>query len=105
MENTSYSYQLAVAANQNVKERNYWLETLSDTPEKTRLFYDFKKDDKTAPEHPTQKNSLPFHLAAGLASRLLALSNNSDYTLHIVLVSGLVVLLNKCNNKRNISYK
>jgi fengycin family lipopeptide synthetase D len=95
MENTSYSYQLAVAANQNIKERNYWLETLSNTPEKTRLFYDFKKDEKASPESPTQKDSLQFHLGAELASRLLALSNNSDYTLHIVLVSGLVVMLNK----------
>jgi fengycin family lipopeptide synthetase D len=102
MENTSYSYQLAVAANQNIKERNYWLETLSDTREKTRLFYDFKKDEKASPESPTQKDSLQFHLGAELASPLLALSNNSDYTLHIVLVSGLVVLLNKYGRSQDI---
>jgi fengycin family lipopeptide synthetase D len=102
MDTTSYSYQLAVAANQNIKEKNYWLETLSGTPGKTSLFYDFKKDEKISPESPTQKDSLQFHLRGELASRLIALSSNSDYTLHIIMVSGLVALLNKYCRSQDI---
>jgi len=102
MDTSSYSYQLAVAANQNIKEKNYWLETLSGTREKTRLFYDFKKDEKASPEPPAQKDSLQFHLSAELAPRLMALSSNSDYTLHIVMVSGLAALLNKYSRSQDI---
>ncbi|UCH96000.1 MAG: amino acid adenylation domain-containing protein [Candidatus Aminicenantes bacterium] len=102
METINHSYQLAVAANQNIKERNYWLEILSGTWIKTSFPYDFKKDDRVSPQAPPQKDSLQFHLSAELASRLMALSNNSDYTLHIVLVSGLMVLLNKYNRSQDI---
>jgi amino acid adenylation domain-containing protein len=98
MEPKVYSYQVAVAANQNVKERDYWLRKLSGTPVKTGFLYDLKKNGDKEPS----VSSLKFSISKELFSKLTALSSNSDYSLHIVLVSVLTLLLNKYNNTNDL---
>nr|NIM17869.1 amino acid adenylation domain-containing protein [Candidatus Aminicenantes bacterium]NIM84481.1 amino acid adenylation domain-containing protein [Candidatus Aminicenantes bacterium]NIN24002.1 amino acid adenylation domain-containing protein [Candidatus Aminicenantes bacterium]NIN47716.1 amino acid adenylation domain-containing protein [Candidatus Aminicenantes bacterium]NIN90646.1 amino acid adenylation domain-containing protein [Candidatus Aminicenantes bacterium] len=100
MEGRSYSHRLAAAANQNIKEKNYWLKKLSGNPVKTSLLYDFKKAQGAEVE--VSMGTLEFQLTGELFSKLMALSNKFDYTLHIVLVSGLVVLLEKYTQTRDI---
>ncbi len=98
MESKNYSYRLAIAANQNIKERDYWLEKLSNNLQKTSIHYDFKKVEKAEPT----MDLLEFALSGELSSRLMALSSGFDYTLHIVLVAGLVVLLYKYTGSKDI---
>ncbi len=95
-----YSYQVAVAANQNIKERDYWLKKLSGNLVKTSIPYDFMRFRGTSDE--IQMAALKFELSGELYSKLMVLSRGLDYTLHIVLVSGLVVLLGKYSGARDI---
>jgi non-ribosomal peptide synthetase component F len=95
MRHEKYSYRLVVAANQNIKEKNYWLKKLSDRPVKAVLPYDFIKTVKAETGVSVHMDTLEFRWSGELFSRLMALSNGFDYTLHIILLSGLVLLLGR----------
>jgi len=98
MANKSYSYHLTLAANQNIKERDYWLKNLGDKPVKTGFFTDFP-----AREIPRKTHEVfPFTIPEALAMRLINVSSKSDYTLHIVLVSGLALLLHHYTGSQDI---
>jgi amino acid adenylation domain-containing protein/non-ribosomal peptide synthase protein (TIGR01720 family) len=102
MENRKHSYtdQQIIAANQNMKERDYWLEKLSGEFEKTIFPYDNRKP---IAESKLSLDSVKFKLSGELFSRLINLSRGSYYTLHIILVAGVVLLLNKYTGKKDIT--
>ena len=88
---------LMVAANQNIKEREYWFNKLAGDLEKTGFPYDLKKNKEEVPFQQVE-----FKLTHSLFSRLMKLSNQSDDALNMILISGLVLLLNKYTGNRDI---
>lgn len=96
----THSDEMAVAASQNVKERDYWLRKLSGRLNKSMFPRDLRDDESV--ERMIRKVTFP--LTGNTFSRLLKLSNESDYTLHIVLSSVLVQLLYHYNGHRDIIF-
>jgi amino acid adenylation domain-containing protein len=87
--------ELAVLANQNRKERDYWLNKLSGDLVKSSFPYDFKIKRQKGAAVYNRPNSVKFTLSNELFSRLIKLSNGEDHRLYLVLVAGIVVLLDK----------
>ena len=86
-----YSRDKVVAGNLNIKERDYWLDKLSGDLEKTRFFCDYQRNYSK----DVRWDKLKFRLPDAHFSGLMNLSKESDHTLHIILLAGLVVLLYK----------
>lgn len=82
---------LLLAANQNIREKNYWLNKLAGNPVKVSFPHDHKRKEK----NQYRFDRVSFRLAGDMFSSLTRLSNGSDYTLNAVLVAGLVALLNR----------
>jgi len=78
-----------LAAGQNIKERDYWLEKLSGPLLKTTFPYDYRKAE--------EKSMVPlsFQLTGLVYTNLLRISNKSDVRLHIILVAGWLMLLHR----------
>jgi amino acid adenylation domain-containing protein/thioester reductase-like protein len=89
--------ELAIAANQKIKERDFWLKKLSGVPGKTFFPYDYKKR-MLEPGF----DSLKFKFPAEIFTKLMALSNQSDLRLHVIMVTGIVILLQKYTQKNDI---
>ncbi|MGD2090925.1 MAG: amino acid adenylation domain-containing protein [Candidatus Aminicenantes bacterium] len=91
MKNDSISSEAVVAAVQNIKERDYWLNQLSGHLEKTVFPYDQQEpggdQGMMASEH--------FKFSPQLYSKLMKITNRSDPRLHIVLAAGLTLLLDR----------
>ena len=83
--------RLALVANQNIKERNFWLEQLSGEPVKGNFPFDYKKPDV----NERRMRAITFEFPPGIFSGLIKLSRGDDYTLNVIFVAGLVILLNK----------
>ncbi|MCP5046552.1 MAG: non-ribosomal peptide synthetase, partial [bacterium] len=83
----------ALAAGQNKKERNYWLEKLSGETVKSVFPYDKEKNGNP----PVDMDTLKFKLSGKPFVRVMALSNKSDFRLHVILVAGLMLLIDKYN--------
>jgi amino acid adenylation domain-containing protein len=100
MTTRTYSENLAGAASQKVKEGEYWLNKLSGEPVKSCFPYDF---NQAAPRTPRPVGRIfPFQLPAAVGDKLMQVSNRSDVRLHIVLVTGIVLLLHKYTENRDI---
>jgi amino acid adenylation domain-containing protein len=78
-----------LAAGQNIKERDYWLEKLSGQLVKTTFPYDYRKAEEK------RMVSLSFQLTGPVYASLLRISNKSDVRLHIILVAGWLMLLHR----------
>jgi amino acid adenylation domain-containing protein len=89
-----YSGQQTIAANQNVKERDYWLNQLSGELVRSSFPY-----DSYLPQQEEQNHfrSVEFKLSGELFETLMRISNNQDHAIHIILVAGIVLLLDKYN--------
>lgn len=98
MGNISLSLKLAVAANQNIKERDYWLAKLSGEPAKTVLPYDFRE----APEGRYHMEGMPFRFPITVDETLLKVARGDDVKIHMLLTAGLALLLNKYTGGRDI---
>jgi amino acid adenylation domain-containing protein len=96
MSNRNYD-KLAAAADQNVKERDYWLQQLSGEPVNTCFPYDHKNNINLAATH-----NMPLCFPLDLLSRLMQLSKGSDVKLHMILAAVLVLLLNKYTGHTDI---
>lgn len=83
-------HKLAVAASKNIKERDFWLECLSGELIKTGFPYDIPLQEDHA-----QLQSLTFELSSKVTSRLTAMSQGVDHTLHVILTAGIIGLLHK----------
>ena len=100
MENSVQSYQLAVAAGQSVKEGKYWLNKLSDHLTKSCFPHDFKKEGLKENNRLIQMEKFKF--PGILYSKSMKLSGGTDLKLHMILVTGLVILLNKYSGSNDI---
>jgi tyrocidine synthetase-3 len=98
MRNENNPEKLIIAANQNFKEKAYWLNKLSGDPEKTTFYYDRQtvRGDGTSPALHE------FTLTGEIFRQLIKLSSNSDTRLHMVLTALLVTLLNKYTGNTDI---
>lgn len=92
-----FSGDMAAAA-QAAREREYWLKQLSGTPEKTCFPYDYDRAASPSPGTGTET----FRLPGELYSKLVWISNESNSRLLMLLVSGVVLLLNKYSNSDDI---
>jgi amino acid adenylation domain-containing protein len=98
MENRDRSSEIALAASQYGKEKKYWLDKLSGEIVKSSFPYSFKKTSKNG----YKIDALTFKLPAELAAKLMEISSNMDNRLHIVLVTGVVILLKKYTGNNDI---
>ncbi|MCP4214300.1 MAG: AMP-binding protein [bacterium] len=78
-----------LAAGQNIRERDYWLEKLSGQLTKIFFPYDYRKTDEE------EKARLTFKISGDAYALLMKISNKSNPRLHILLVTGWLILLNK----------
>ena len=97
------SDKLAIIVSQHAKEREYWYNAMSGEPVKSFFYYDYKKESGSAGDdhEKWRMETIPFQLTGALFERLMQLSNHYDYTLYMILVSGLIVLLDKYNYGAN----
>jgi radical SAM superfamily enzyme YgiQ (UPF0313 family) len=92
MENKRISVKRQTAANRNIKERDFWLDKLSGEPVQSGFPYDYLK---TGSDNGFTDHTEVFQFPGKLSGQLMKLSKGKDHTLHIILVSGLVLLLAK----------
>lgn len=97
MGNFNNPSELAIAASQKEKEKKYWLDKLAGNLVKNIFPYDYKPGGNIP-----KMASLSFQLAGETQRRLMKLSNNSDTRLYVLLVTGLLVLLEKYTGNRDI---
>jgi amino acid adenylation domain-containing protein len=83
--------KLAVAADQKSSEEKYWITQFSGELIKNSFPYDFYHTDGAE----TKPKSLSFQLPDDLLARLMELSKKSDLRLFIILLSALLVLVQK----------
>jgi amino acid adenylation domain-containing protein len=86
------SQDLAIAAAQNIKERDYWLEKLAG-----RLTRDYFPYDHNKPGEPVKCTAGPVttSITGDLFDRLTAVGQGFDYTLHMILSATAALVLNK----------
>ncbi len=91
-----YSDMLAVAAGQKHKEREYWLDKLSGELVRSSFPYDYKKTCKQS------YDVVEIKFSENLCSKLIKLCGDNDHALHIVLATGLVILLARYTGQTDI---
>ena len=84
-----FSGKKAVAASQNVKEKDYWLNKLSGHLTKNHFPYDFKNKQGISIE------PYKFKFSGELFARLMKVSSALDHILHMTLTAGAALLLQK----------
>ena len=99
MGNKNSSEKIVFTSGQNFKERDYWLSKLSGKLVKSTFPRDVKK---IAFNKPQEIEALHFSFPGELSTKLMKLSNNSDYRLHIVIVTGIAALLHKYTESEDI---
>ncbi|MGD2087714.1 MAG: AMP-binding protein [Candidatus Aminicenantes bacterium] len=90
--------QLMVAATEKIQEREYWVNKLKGNPVRTR----FPIDHKLSQAKPVEKAVVKFKITGDSFSKLIRLSNDSDVRLYIILLTILVVLLEKYTGNKDI---
>ncbi|MCP5048407.1 MAG: amino acid adenylation domain-containing protein, partial [bacterium] len=96
--NKNLSGKRAFAANQYNAEREYWLNKLSGEFERTC----FPRDFSSPAAVEKKMDSISFQFPPELFERLSVISNNSDSRLHLLLISGLNLLLYKYTQHTDI---
>ncbi|HLP46213.1 MAG TPA: amino acid adenylation domain-containing protein, partial [Candidatus Kapabacteria bacterium] len=92
-------HEKAVVASQLNKEREYWLNKLSGAGAKSRFLYDYEKKSQ---ESESLREAIRFQLTGESFSKLMKLSNQSDIRLHMIMISALVLLLQRYNSSNDI---
>ncbi|PCH94950.1 MAG: hypothetical protein COB85_05055 [Bacteroidetes bacterium] len=92
-------HKLVIAAGQNTRGQTYWLNKLSGDFTKAVFPYDIAANIKKKQVVHTLKFKFPRNLFLSLTR----LSNRSDTRLHIILISGLIVLINKYTQNRDLT--
>jgi amino acid adenylation domain-containing protein len=87
-----YLDKLFIAADQKVKEREYWHNKLSGELTKSTFPYDLHKAGRSGGIVP---GTVKFGLNSDLFLKLMKLSNRSDHILHMIMAAALAVLLQK----------
>ncbi|MDQ1350669.1 MAG: AMP-binding protein [Acidobacteriota bacterium] len=95
MRSIYYSEEQLIAANQNLKEKNYWLKHLAGEWIKSSFPYDFVIKHSVPGYQPKEPEEVDFKFSDSLTSSIMNICGGNDYTLHILLLAGLMQLLNK----------
>ncbi|NIM13592.1 MAG: amino acid adenylation domain-containing protein [Candidatus Aminicenantes bacterium] len=90
--------QLRTVAAKKAKEKDYWLNKLSGELVKSSFPTCYKREG--AAEQPP--DTVSFEFSQELSAGLLKLSAGSDIRLHIILVAGLTLLINKYTGLNDI---
>jgi amino acid adenylation domain-containing protein len=98
METAKYPDKLTIAASQKVKEEKYWQDRLSGELVPTYFPFDWGDSRGRRYEPSSLRGEFPGKLFCGLKK----LCNQSDVRLHMILVAGVVVLLNKYTGSRDV---
>ncbi len=94
------SNEVAIAASQFVKEREYWLKKLAGNLVKSS----FPIDKKRKMINRSTSDSVSFMIPPDLYSHLLKISRGADPLLFVILGSGLGILLHKYTGNRDIIF-
>jgi len=89
---------VVVSSSQNVKERTYWLNVFSQEHVKTNFPYDVNKLRGNGRKIEAET----FRFSDDFFSRLNEISKGSDVRLFIILATGILLLLNKYTNNKDI---
>ncbi len=92
--------EVAAAGDHKNKERDYWLKKLSGDLVKCYFPYDHKHKKKE--DKKNLINEAEFVFSGDLFLKLMQLSKGNDFMLHMILMGGLIVLLNKYTGSSDI---
>ena len=101
MRKDSYDTKYDIAARQNIKERDYWLNKLAGD----LVTADFPHTGRIPPVPDTNKplfDTVTSQWDQQLSLKLMKLSNQSDFRLHIILVASLALLIYKYTAGKDI---
>jgi amino acid adenylation domain-containing protein/non-ribosomal peptide synthase protein (TIGR01720 family) len=98
----NYAGKMAIIANQYKKEKEYWLQKMSGTLVKSYFPYDFFISGQHDQDNGKGFETLGLEFSPAFFSRLIEINKGSDYALYIILVSGLVSLLYKYTENKDI---
>ncbi len=90
--------KLAFAASTSIKEKRYWLNKMSGDIEKIHIPYDLKG----AAEMERRLETLEFVIPPGWGARIDELANGSDPAAFVLLVSLVILLLEKYSGREDI---
>jgi len=93
---------LIMAADQNIKERDYWLAKLSGDLAKTTFPRDFAKDKTGSETLADPGDRVQYLFQTEFFSQLIKLSKGSDYALNVILTAALILLLNKYTGNKDV---
>jgi len=113
MANRDFSGSISIAASDFSKEKRFWLKKMSGDLQKSCFPYDHIKKElnktdsrtlsnKDTPDLPRLLRYSGEKLMGDIYNKLLKLSKNSDYVLHMILIAGVVALLNKYSENDDI---
>jgi amino acid adenylation domain-containing protein len=88
----------SININKRIDERNYWMNKLSGNLEKSSFPIDSRRRGQNKPV----MEAAAFTLYGDLFSKLMRLCNESDIRLYIILMTGVVLLLEKYTGNKNI---
>jgi len=86
-----HSAEISLAAGKNIKERDYWLKNLAGELVKSS----FPPDRKHTGPDRGGFESVTFEFPGALYAKISKMVKGSDVRLHVVLATGVVLLLNK----------
>ena len=96
MNKNNFSEKLRIIANQNIDEKNYWLEKLSGNIRKTIVPYDYQNNNE--PEFHTYENEIPNEIS----QRLFQICKGSKDGLHMILMAAFFVFLNRRYKEKSV---
>jgi amino acid adenylation domain-containing protein len=96
-ENQKSLSQQKVVSSQLYKEEEYWMNKLAGEWIRSCFPYDMNKNQDIS-----RMELAEFTLTGDIFSQLMKLSNGSDYRLHMIIVAGLLVLINKYTGIKDI---
>lgn len=87
----------SIAANQNSKDKNYWINKLEGQLVISSFPFDYRLAKKST-DYDFESITLP----NDLSYKLIRLSNGSDYALHVILLTAVSLLLSRYSNHNDI---
>jgi amino acid adenylation domain-containing protein len=98
----NYPEVLKLAAKQNVKNREFWLEQLSGDLVKTSFPFDINNITVNELIIESMEFRFPGTWEKELFSKLMELTKGSNYTLNLLLISAVTLLLGRYTGQRDI---
>ncbi len=99
MTNQTLPEELSLIIQQQKVEREYWYAKMEGEPEKSYFYYDTGESGDR--HRPGDMALFSFQLQDKLFQRLMKVSNGYDYTLYMILLSGLTALMDRYTYGKN----